>query len=254
MDATSLNSPFCGMGYQPPRDKYKMIVWERHSTGTQNALCRRELLATMKSELTDITDEADLNDYLERVRDDYYEDKKLRQQWNGKTFAEDRSIYLDSLRKRNFDEEAIRRKMFMCFDAEKKIIPCLYKKVNGQKLCINKREADQSKRSFDSLWRKKRIEALNELTLTTAQWAEIYDLAKCIRKRARRIRGGFKPTVPRQYENIRQMILAADSSSISRLKTEIMTSSNIPQEFKLEFSEMILLWSQRLYQKRSNKE
>ena len=179
---TDLDSPFSALGYQKPKDRYEYICRKENTMWADRAAERRHHFNDLRIEVSDCDDEGVLNKFLWRIRDDYYADKALRSHWNEKARLEDRAIYTDSLQKQGFTEEEIRRKLFFVFDCKKIKESNLYRVVNGRKIRVNVKQSFRNfmknRKSQDSIWYKKRSDALSETTLTLAQWSEIYKIAK----------------------------------------------------------------------------
>jgi hypothetical protein len=169
LDTESLNSPFCGLGYRPPRDSYGFRSVERRSLWAEKKAGRDVRFGDMLAEVKDLDRETNINKFLENIREDYYRDKALRQQWNRTAFEMDRSIYMDSLRRQGLDEETIRRKLWAAFDRVACTTPAVI--VDGKVV-------RQRYRQKDSFWSKARSEALQDLILTASQWNRIYDTAR----------------------------------------------------------------------------
>jgi len=169
LDTESLNSPFCGLGYKPPRDSYQFCDVERRSLWGEKKAERDQAFGDLKAEATDLDTVQDAYAFMDNIREDYYRDKALRMLWNIEAFKEDRSIYADSLRRQGLDEETIRGKLWAAFDRKACIVPVVI--AGGQVL-------QQRRETKDSFWNKARSEALQELFLTTKQWSEIYAIAR----------------------------------------------------------------------------
>ncbi len=169
LDTESLNSPFCGLGYRAPRDKYGFCALEYRSMWSEAKAARDRRFGDIKAEAKDLDRESSVSAFLEQIRDDYYDDKRLRSRWNREAFEEDRSLYMNSLRRQKLDEETIRRKLWAAFDRIACITPAIF--VDGQ--MVKKRYIQK-----DSFWNQARSEALQELTLTTPQWTEVYNIAR----------------------------------------------------------------------------
>jgi len=186
IDRNTDTDDFAIFGYRQPRDRYEFITSKQRHSWAEKAEERCRHFGDLKAEVSDIDDEEILNRFLWRIRDDYYEDKKLRSEWNEVARQRDRDIYLNSLHKQGFDEETIRRKVYFCFDCKKTERPNVYHIVDGKKVKLELHERHQAyqdyKRSKDSIWYQARSKALNDLVLTTGQWSTIYDIAR--RRRA----------------------------------------------------------------------
>jgi len=189
LDTVSFGSPWCGLGYKAPKARYEFREIEKRSNWHEKACERKSLYADMIAELKDIGDEATLNEFLDKIREDYYQDKMVRKAWNRKAFDEDRSIYLDTLTRIGFDQEFIRRKLWVVFDMTKCRTPSIYTYQNGKKVRMSLEQhgkaLERFNKSKDSIWLRKRSEAFSELILTTTQWANVYNLAKVVRQRCR---------------------------------------------------------------------
>lgn len=201
IDMVSLNSPFCAFGWRGPRDRYEFRCGRERRNWEEKAHERKvrygRLLAQVKYQ---IYDEGTLNQFLWQIRDDYYEDKRLRQQWNRKAFEIDRSIYSDSLRRQGLDEETIRRKLKFGFDnkafkSPRVIIDGRAGYINGigPMLGWGKRDSKSCRINAqpmilkDSIWLQHRSAALQECTQTYEQWAKIYKEARVCRERCRNV-------------------------------------------------------------------
>jgi hypothetical protein len=188
------------------KDSYRVVEVFRKNAAKEASERR---LVHQKARLRDIqkcTDLRDIEKQRNQIREAYAEDKALLSNWTLERREEDRKLYLESLHKRGFDYEAIRRKMWFAFDREqtetvieKKTRPLRagwVNKVNPangeipEEAYLSDEEiADLIKRnkpdprtfvaerivSSVAFWEEQTSRAYCDLNQTKSQWNKIYD-------------------------------------------------------------------------------
>jgi len=173
----------------PPRDRYKVV--ERFTPNRYKEASERRI-SHLKSTLADI-DELytipEIERFLGRIRDSYREDLHIIAQWTEEEKQKDKKMYLDSLRRRGLDQEAIRRKMWGCFDRlpeeERKVVSqarplrkdWIRRRQTGGEIEQNRPPLPISistRRQGQCIWETEKSKAFCELTQTKRQWRKIY--------------------------------------------------------------------------------
>lgn len=202
---TSLNSPYCGHGYSPPRRMYSFIDTPRSSDLTEAAEERKEFFFEMYGEAASCDSMNDLfgplvrdpktgknhrpGGFMGKIRSMYGHDKELAQLWSifDKTdkdgnvteqseFNIQRAAFIRKWRdEERGDEEKLRTAVWAWFDRVAQTIP----EVRDE----NGRITKPSRKYRDSIWRQRRTRALKDLHLTRKQWDSVYEMVGIARQR-----------------------------------------------------------------------
>jgi len=173
LDTTGINSTFCGVGYQAPRDKYEFKNADKRSLWHERKVIRDERFGDLLAEAKDLDNIQSIRQFRDRIRDDYYADKAIQKEWSFQMFQECRWIYRESLYKQGLDAETIRRRMAWAFDNVSHYVPAIIFRSKGK--------AKIHRPSYyvkDSIWNRTRMEEMSKLTFTTKQWRVIYETIK----------------------------------------------------------------------------
>jgi hypothetical protein len=215
---TSLNSPYCGRGYSPPRRKHLFIPTPRPSSVTAAAEERVATFYQLFAEAGACSSNYDLfgdpvvdtrreldgqpnpnygktsrpGGFYGRIRGMHAADKALATKWSihkdykkpdgsivRSAFTVEREQFIRTWRKeQKGDEESLRVALWAWFDRTAGERKAIYDQATGRLL--------EPRRVFrDSIWRQKRTQALTELCLTKPQWDGIYAILEIVRQKLR---------------------------------------------------------------------
>lgn len=224
IDTEGLNSQMTAAGYMAPRDNYQFCAGNERQLWGEAKARRDRLFGDLLADAKDLEDERQIKDFLDSIREDYYNDKKIRQCWSRKEFDIDRALYMDSLRRQGLDEETIRRKLWAGFDRVQTRVPAIIE--NGKVLRA-------PKKIQPSVWMKGRMEAMQEITLTYDQWSKIYDIVKQRREYCSTEGSRQTAIALMNYVNKTKDLQAA--AGIIRRKQQYLNSSNRTQVWKVYY-------------------
>jgi hypothetical protein len=158
IDFTNLTGTHVGLGYTPPKDKYKFIGNFAPNRNIIRAIQREDRCRSLVSQIKAAAVLKDLNHIIMAIKEDYDHDKEIRQKWSEKSRIKARYSLEMEMREENSDEETIRRRMWKEFD-----------KIPGK--FVSK---GRYFKSYGSKWHRNRARAYQELKLTYNQWQEAY--------------------------------------------------------------------------------
>jgi len=195
-----LNSPLCGRGYSPPRRKHEYIDVQKTTGVSIAATERTNFFNDLFKEASDCLCNHDLfgapgtqAGFYGYIRNMNSHDRELSNKWSVKdrkdkdgnitisALNQKRTEYIRNWREENRgDEESLRVSVWAIFDRVAGTYPAEYS--NGKLI--------KPRRIYkDSVWRKKRTIALQELFLTVGQWDAIYKILAVNKHRIKLNRG-----------------------------------------------------------------